>query len=285
MKTSTGSANNPRWDIITRVTPTALRAVGVRKKDSLVCALENDTDNLRVAKAATTLGLTKVLVKVVNPANTTRFLDLQVLVVDMTSALVEFANRAASATATRDFASRPMIIHDSLANVFREEHAIDGEDEEDEEDPRAAAKARARAFGTADASTPLLPTAAAVASAAAAAEAGMDEEARQEGHSRQEVGVFAVEKELVGRRVTEVDWPLDVCVHAVVRGTRWLVASSDVVLARRDAVVMVGTPRALAQYRAQRRAHRAQQMSEFAAEGATTTEAEAATTATEDGEP
>ena len=63
-----------------------------------------------------------------------------------------------------------------------------------------------------------------------------------------EVRVFPVSSAQVGKRLPELDWPLSVCVRAVIRGTAWLESSADIVLTTGDSVVMTGHPAALADY-------------------------------------
>jgi Trk K+ transport system NAD-binding subunit len=77
------------WDVVPP-TPQALAAAGITGEDSVVVALPTDDENYAVAKAAVDLGLCKVLVKIIDPANVDRFLELHVLILDMSSALLDF---------------------------------------------------------------------------------------------------------------------------------------------------------------------------------------------------
>lgn len=281
-----GAANAVRWDVIPRVSPTSLRSVGVGRSDSLVCALDDDDSNYAVVQAATALGLTRVLVHLANPANAARFLDLHVLIMDMTSALVEFANIAACDTAARDFARSPLLINDHLAQSIHAEDILVRDDDSDSDSdsdfdddengqqgqgvadgpsspralgsvlsPRCPLSSSQRGFSlsTADLPAPVVAGTATTTTTTMAASYGTMGSRRHHAGSLSaargdDVRVFPVGPTQVGKRLTELDWPLSVCVRAVIRGTRWMESSAAIVLAAGDAVVMTGHPAALVDY-------------------------------------
>lgn len=74
-----------------------------------------------------------------------------------------------------------------------------------------------------------------------------------------DVRVFPVGPTQVGKSLPELDWPLSVCVRAVIRGTHWMESSAAIVLAAGDAVVMTGHPAALADYSRQQQQQQQQQ--------------------------
>jgi len=107
-------SENLRWFVLPQITPAELSGVGVKPTDCLVCALSSDDSNYALAKAAVELGLSRVLVRLQDPANSARFFELNVLVLDMTSALLDFANMAAS-SALDPLLNAPAISADALA--------------------------------------------------------------------------------------------------------------------------------------------------------------------------